>query len=127
MTRWVRAWGPALLWAAAIFALSSRSTVPGPEIPGLDKAAHFGAYGLLGVLLARGALAWPLALPWALALSWAYGAADEVHQMFVPGRSPDWRDWVADALGAAAGIYLYRRWHARRRRARGPLAGGAVP
>jgi VanZ family protein len=32
-----------------------------------------------------------------------YGIVDEIHQYFVPGRDCSPWDWVADALGAAAG------------------------
>ena len=128
MRRALAAWAPALLWAAAIFSLSSRPThPPGPEIPDFDKLAHFGAYALGGFLLARGAAATRLAGAWALALGWLFGVSDEVHQIFVPGRSPELADWVADALGVAAGIYLFQAWQARRARGGAPLAEGAGP
>jgi VanZ family protein len=32
-----------------------------------------------------------------------YGVTDELHQAFVPNRSCDLRDWVADTLGGALG------------------------
>jgi VanZ family protein len=42
-----------------------------------------------------------------------YGAATEIIQAFVPGRTADVRDWLADVAGAAAGVVLmsllYRR------------------
>jgi VanZ family protein len=37
----------------------------------------------------------------------AFGALDEVHQGFVPGRSQDAMDWVADAAGAALAVVLW--------------------
>ncbi len=40
----------------------------------------------------------------AVLLSVLYGAFDEVHQSFTPGRSPDVRDLFADGLGAALGV-----------------------
>ena len=40
----------------------------------------------------------------------AYGATDEWHQSFVPGRETELGDWVADATGAAVALLLYRRW-----------------
>jgi VanZ family protein len=36
----------------------------------------------------------------------AFGATDEVHQSFVPGRNADVADWVADTLGAAVGALV---------------------
>ena len=122
-----RAWLPALAWAGTIFFLSSRSTLPdGPDlIPHFDKVAHFGAYSLLGLLLAHAVRATGLPFALAVALGWLYGASDEFHQSFVPGRSVELLDWVADALGVLAGIYLFKLWRARRRRGEAPPAGSA--
>ena len=99
-------WAAALAWAAAIFALSSSPTLPkGPEIPGLDKIMHAGAYAILAWLLFRAlfagnaaarARAWPLAV----LLAFLYGIGDEMHQAFVPGRSTDMLDALANLLGA---------------------------
>ena len=36
----------------------------------------------------------------------AYGALDELHQSFVPGRSMRWQDWVIDTVGAVVGIVV---------------------
>jgi VanZ family protein len=109
------AWLPALVWAGVIFALSGRPALPTPRLfPGFDKAAHFGAYALLGFLLARGAAASRLGPGWVLAIGLLYGASDEYHQSFVPGRSVEAGDWVADALGVAAGLWIHRKRNARR-------------
>jgi VanZ family protein len=40
----------------------------------------------------------------------AFGASDEWHQSFVPGRSAEVADWVADTAGAACAAVLYVRW-----------------
>jgi VanZ family protein len=40
----------------------------------------------------------------AVVLSTLYGVFDEVHQAFTPERTPDARDLLADALGAALGV-----------------------
>jgi VanZ family protein len=40
----------------------------------------------------------------ALALSSLYAISDELHQVFVAGRSPDVLDWVADSAGALAAV-----------------------
>jgi len=108
---------------AAIFGVSSLSTPP-PLPGGLPfSAGHFLAYGLLAVLLVR-ALArgrWSgLGRPvygWAWLVSAVYGATDEWHQSFVPGRTSSVEDWLSDAAGAAAGlvaVWLAARLAARR-------------
>lgn len=109
------AWVPAALWAAAIFWVSSRQTVSIPTFRSADKVLHFGAYAVMGFLLAHGATTGGLPPRWAVALGWAYGASDELHQAFVPGRSADPADWAADALGVLAGTFVYSRIHAWRR------------
>ena len=58
----------------------------------------------------------------ATVLATLYGVSDEIHQMFVPPRTPDWQDVCADALGAmtgavvvglAANLLSRTRWHGR--------------
>jgi VanZ family protein len=119
-------WLPALAWAATIFYLSSRPTLPAPDVRHLDKVLHFGAYGLLGLLLAFGADRSRLPLLAALVIGVLYGASDEIHQMYVPGRSPDLLDWAADAAGVATACFLYHRWRSRRPAAL-TAAGGDAP
>ena len=114
MSRAVLAWAPALAWAAALWMASSLPTVPGPELPAADKVAHFSAYAVLGALLAFGAARTGTAPGVAVALGLLYGGVDEVHQAFVPGRAPDPLDWVADAAGVLAAVFLYTRWRDRR-------------
>ena len=36
-----------------------------------------------------------------------FAASDEIHQYFVPGRSADILDWIADSLGIICSIFLY--------------------
>jgi VanZ family protein len=105
-------WGPALAAMVGIFFASSLPD-PGP-IPGdmSDKSAHFLAYGLLGVLVLRavararlrGVTRRSALVAWLVSV--AYGASDEFHQWFVPGRTAAADDWVADAVGAAVSIGL---------------------
>ena len=114
-------WVPPLLYMALIFAISSleQPPLPTPEFEWLtiDKLYHFIEYAILGGLLARAfAKADPAVIPsnliWFIAavLSILYGASDEWHQTFVPGRYATVADWVADAIGSIAGVlavYLY--------------------
>ncbi len=107
--RAVGLWAPVVLYMAAIFAVSAMPEPPSP--PGLDdKTQHFAAYAGLGVVTLRATAGGTLAglgpgsalAAWAIAV--AYGASDEFHQSFVPGRTQDILDLRADAIGAAAAI-----------------------
>lgn len=104
---------PPVLIAATIFFLSSRSQIGGPEIPHLDKVAHATAFGALAFFTMRAFLAYghPLtrALSLGVVLAVLYGVSDEVHQMSVPGRSPDVLDLVADTAGALLAALVWRR------------------
>jgi hypothetical protein len=121
LTHGVALWTPPILWAAAIFAGSSRPSVPLPGVPGIDLAAHAAEYLVLCVLLARplwrrlprasGSVVWPLAI----LLCLLYAVTDEAHQAFVPGRYCDPLDVAADVTGAclgaiAVGHALPRKW-----------------
>ena len=102
-------WVPACVYMAVIYYASS---VPGDQLPGhfWDKLAHLLEYSVLGILflvpLADGRLsrATMSAGAKAVVLSTLYGVFDEVHQAFTPERTPDARDLLADALGAALGV-----------------------
>lgn len=108
------AYAPALVWGALLLFIGGRSNVPAVEtdLP-LDKAAHFLLYGTLGMLLARGWVRAQCRPPaWVLvALALSCGVADEVNQSRTITRSPEVLDWVADALGIAAGFTLVARRH----------------
>jgi VanZ family protein len=74
-----------------------------PSVPGADKVAHVIMYGVLGWLAAvalQGARRVFLAHAAALAGIAVLAALDELHQLFIPGRSADLADWLADMTGA---------------------------
>lgn len=117
---WVGLW---VLWMVLI-ALTSH--VPGELLPqtrfeGADKVGHIAAYFVLGVL-GVGAVArirgdWPRPLvgSTALVVGALFGALDELHQSFVPGRHMSMDDWLTDLLGLALAVIAARA-------ARGALA-----
>lgn len=99
-------WGPAAIWAAVLFLLSSISDRPGIAwLPIGDKIAHVALYGVLGAALAwsrwsgRGRPSHALLL----GLGLLYGVSDEWHQSFVPGRTASLADLAADAVGVSLG------------------------
>lgn len=118
MTARLRAWAPAVLWAAAIYLASSQPTIPVDLSSGRDKIAHFLAYAVLGALLGH-AVGGRARIAFAVALGLLYALFDEIHQSYVPGRAADAADWVADALGTITGALGYDSWY-RRRRSRRP-------
>lgn len=111
-----RRWLPPLLWAGVII---SATSTPSEYIPGqtwvYDKAAHFGMYAVFGWLLARHGFG--IAGRWtsmllAVIVASGFGAIDEWHQQYIPGRSTELADWHADSIGAAAGALgnaIFRR------------------
>ena len=99
-------WGPAATWAVVLFCLSAVPALGvGLGIPYGDKLAHLGLYGVLGSTLAWGRNRAPGVIPHVLllALGAVYGISDEFHQMYVPGRQPDFIDWIADVVGLSIG------------------------
>jgi VanZ family protein len=95
-----------------IFYLSSKSD-PLPELTAnvWDKALHFVEFAGLAVLLVRAFLGEGISpgrafLAAAVAAS-LYAASDEVHQIWVQGREPALRDWLAGSIGGMTGAVLY--------------------
>ena len=88
-----------------------------------DKSGHSIGYAMLaGVSAARARRAAaceespgrPASI--AIVLATLYGVSDEFHQLFVPGRSADRYDVLADCVGATIGVAIgwlggaARRW-----------------
>jgi VanZ family protein len=108
---------PVLLWAIVIFVSSS---IPSREFPHLkilqyDKLIHFGIFLVLCALTHR-ALRYQdrfprvarFSLVFSVVITVLYGAADETHQLFVPGRMSDVFDLLADTVGAL--VYAGASW-----------------
>ena len=116
---------PLIIYCVFIF-IQSGLPVPFdmPDVSHFDKLLHLGGYGVMGILFYRTYLAgWPQAkkrrLIWASVISTAlYGLSDEIHQYFVPERSADLLDWVADAAGGVLGAVVYQRLFDSARRIR---------
>lgn len=116
LARLLFVWGPAVGLMAVIYFASDRSDAPRLMRGIPDVLAHAAAYAVLGAATLRGlagarrAGATARTALLAAVLAAAYGMADEFHQSFVPGRTAELRDVLADALGAAAGAALGWAW-----------------
>lgn len=128
--------GPPVALMAVLWWSSSQPDAPGPEVD--DKLAHVLAYGLLAALWVRAQYfltTWPIVrlTLTAMGASLGYGAIDELHQSYVPGRDASLLDLLADAAGAvlgallAAGFYVLGYAWARRRAPKPPSALRAPP
>lgn len=95
--------------AAAIVAVTSLA--PASDVSSIavlnDKARHFIAYAVLGVLFAETfrARSWALVAVWVA----AYGGAIELLQGLMPvGREASWLDQLANTVGAFSGVLALR-------------------
>lgn len=106
----VRRWLPPLLWAGVIiFATSTPAELVPSQVTTFDKIAHFTMYAILAALLTRHiseATGRWRAAALAIVIAVVFGAVDEWHQRFIPGRSTELADWHADSLGALAGATI---------------------
>jgi VanZ family protein len=99
-----------VVWVGLTFLFTS---LPHLEVPGgipySDKAAHFAFYGVTGFLCAlwRRESGDPAkrAMVFSVLFVLAVGAIDEIHQHWIPGRSADPLDWVADTIGGGIGAW----------------------
>ncbi|MEW6673216.1 MAG: VanZ family protein [Thermodesulfobacteriota bacterium] len=105
-------WFPVIIYCALIFIQSSRPVPAGiPDWPYIDKLLHAGAYALLGALFFRAYRTMRLgarlftATVLSILSAGLYGISDELHQSFVPFRSADIQDALADFIGSAAGAF----------------------
>lgn len=107
----MRRWLPPLLWAGVILFGTS---LPQDAIPvstsNIDKVLHFSIYTVFAFLVTRqiseDVSRWR-AVAIALLVIALFGAADEWHQRFIPGRSTELADWLADMAGGVAGAFAF--------------------
>lgn len=109
-------WAPVVAYMAAIFYLSAQSSPPTPGgVP--DKLAHAIQYFGLAVVVFRavaGGLGAQVTAVRAMAtmiIAVAYAVSDEAHQLFVPNRTADAGDVLADAAGASVALIVCRAWN----------------
>jgi VanZ family protein len=143
MTRLLRAWWPAILWAAVIFSMSTdtfssehTASIFSPLLhwllPHLSdqqfntihnfirKSAHFTEYFIFYLFLYRGVRGARTGWRWIWGLSaWfvaaGYSALDEIHQAFVVSRTASAYDSLLDSIGALFGLAVLYLWFRLRR------------
>jgi len=122
LQRPVLAWGCVILWASAIWfgsSLNIGSLSPLMKF-GPDKLGHFVEFGFLAMLTANALLTRPqlsatkrgrkIVWRFAVIITALWGAMDEIHQLWVPARTSDPFDAVADILGGMVGAWLLLYW-----------------
>jgi VanZ family protein len=113
--RFVRYQLPALLWALLIFISSSlpAHVFPAMAIFRYDKLVHVLLFGFLALFVYRALnlsyqdnrFSWLRAIV-TIVLVTLYGLGDEVHQKYVPGRTSELADAIADVTGAGLAMLL---------------------
>jgi hypothetical protein len=113
--RWWSTVLPLFLYCLVIFYFSSQTRffIQPPDFFSSDKVYHFLEYAVLGILAGRvisaHSLEFRVLSPVGAVILFCliYGAGDEFHQWFVPGRSATVGDVLADTVGGWAGGRLY--------------------
>lgn len=117
-------WLPVAVYMAVIFYFSSLSSLPGGVSGIPDTVLHSVAYAGLALVTLRAVAGgrWLRVTLTTLALAWtittAYGATDEWHQMYTPGRTSELRDLRNDSAGAVVALVLAGAWGIMRRSSR---------
>lgn len=109
-------WLPPVLWALIIFTFSSFPTIETSDFFLWDflikKSAHLIEYGILAILIYRAMIETEIdnkkAIIYSIIIAGLYGASDEFHQSFIPGRGPAVRDVIIDTIGATIGINIWK-------------------
>lgn len=98
--------GLVIFMLAALFVGGAQPIAVGLVPAPWDKLAHAVFFFMFSLLLAR-FVSVPIA--WVMIFALLVGAADEIHQLFLPGRAAGWDDWLADGIGAGLALLVYKR------------------
>jgi len=89
--------------------------MPNITILGWDKVIHMTEYFIYSILTGIALLAFDKKryyfnlLLMIFIITILFGASDELHQYFVPGRSCSIYDFIADAIGGILGLILFQK------------------
>lgn len=106
---------PLFIYWIVLFILTSLPSGMAITTDVSDKINHFGAYGLLSVFLYstlyfqnKFSILKKYPALFTVLIASVYGALDEIHQMYVPGRSAEFLDWIADFTGSIVAVLITR-------------------
>jgi VanZ family protein len=108
---------PAVLLTISIFLLSSMSLdkLPVEGILTFDKLIHIIEFAIytFSVAIALNTYQAPIIkkhiIIISLLIGFFYGAIDELHQLYVGGRSASIYDWFADFIGSSIGVCIFNK------------------
>jgi len=127
--------GPAIAWAFIIFMGSS---IPAADLPKIiflapDKLLHLGVFLVFGILVYRAISTQKKftfllghSLGATLFIACGYGVFDEIHQYFVPGRTADPFDVLADVIGVILGLGVLKILQNKTSKKMGRIQGGGT-
>ena len=104
-----------IVLCAAIFVESSlpSNSYPDLEFEFADKFVHIGIFFVLSISAylsfiyqRKFEMLNKYSMFFVILFATVYGASDELHQYFVPGRSCDVFDWIADVIGATVAVLV---------------------
>lgn len=119
-----------IIWMAVIFILSSFDATTSSNQSGfivniisnifnisnvemltviIRKAAHFMEYLILGILIYNMHIHLNKSAFWGVFVCFLYAFSDEIHQVFVDGRSFQTMDILIDTIGSIIGIYFTKK------------------
>lgn len=112
LKKFILLWIPVFAWMLVIFSFSSLPTGTASEIHWQDfiikKMAHLVEYAVLATLSFRALIGSGVnrkdTFVIAFLIAIFYGATDEIHQSFTPGREPTVRDVIIDSIGAGIAL-----------------------
>jgi len=106
---------PLIFYWIVLFILTSLPSTMAISVDVSDKIEHFGAYGLLSVLLylnlyfqEKIVVINKFPATFTVLFASIYGLLDELHQLLVPGRSAEFLDWLADFSGSLIAVIITR-------------------
>ena len=88
----------------ALFIAGSQPQAAGLFMPPVDKLVHFLYFGTFTFAIVMSNI---MPLKYVAILAVALGAADELHQILLPGRMPGIDDWLADCFGAVTVVCIF--------------------